>query len=144
MSGEHHLARSIEFLQESVVLSKAGLLKGACSRAYYAAFEAARAALFLTGVPLGKTHRGTRAQFYAHFVRDTGRIPTSVAAYLGQTEQWRVASDYSTDAAPSIGQARECVANARAFIAAFALEFFPDVPVTIPDDSADAPPPAPA
>ena len=119
----------------------AGLLKGACSRAYYAVFEAARAALMLAGVAPGKTHRGTRTKFHAHFVRDTGRIQSDIAAYLGQTEQWRMASDYSVDAALSISQARECVVNARTFIATIALELFPDVPVTLSDISSDSPSP---
>ena len=47
---------------------------GACNRAYYAMFDAARAALLASGAPvqpdIGKTHSGLIAAFGQHLVKN--------------------------------------------------------------------------
>lgn len=55
------------------VLLAVGDVDGACNRAYYAMFDAARAALFASGAPvapdIGKTHSGLISAFGNHLVK---------------------------------------------------------------------------
>jgi uncharacterized protein (UPF0332 family) len=61
------------------LLLDAGDVDGACNRAYYAMFDAARAALIQSGAPVvpevAKTHGGLISAFSLHLVK-TGRVPT--------------------------------------------------------------------
>lgn len=52
------------------VLLDRGDSDGACNRAYYAMFDAARAVLLLYGHEFGKTHRGLVSAFSQHLVRN--------------------------------------------------------------------------
>jgi uncharacterized protein (UPF0332 family) len=51
------------------LLLEAGDPDGACNRAYYAMFDAARAALAETGKDPGRTHRGVLSAFSERLVK---------------------------------------------------------------------------
>lgn len=57
-------------------LLNAGDVDGACNRAYYAMFDAARALLMALGVDLGKTHKGVLNAFGEH-LKSQGSFPES-------------------------------------------------------------------
>ena len=61
------------------------------SRAYYAAFHAARAALLTVGES-PKSHGGARNRFGYHFIR-TGRVPKAVGDILDVSETLRNRAD---------------------------------------------------
>lgn len=58
------------------LLCEAGDAEGACNRAYYAMFDAARVALLISGVPvrpdIGKTHGGLISAFSEHLINLDG------------------------------------------------------------------------
>ena len=91
---------------------------GACNRAYYAMFDAARAALLATGadvtVNVGKTHSGVLTAFSLHLVKN-GPVPIEIGRLLKQAEEIRIVADYSGD---SIGpdDARRLVEAAETFV----------------------------
>jgi uncharacterized protein (UPF0332 family) len=73
---------------------------GACNRAYYAMFDAARAALLATQAPvppeIAKTHSGLIAAFSLHLVKP-GVIATEHGKALNKVEGLRLVSDYKGD-----------------------------------------------
>lgn len=100
------------------VLLDLGDVDGACNRAYYAMFDAARAALMLSGAPeevyRAKTHSGLITAFSLHLVKD-GPVPREMGRLLKQAEEIRLISDYQGD---SVGMedARTLVDQAVAFL----------------------------
>lgn len=80
------------------LLFDAGDLSGACNRAYYAMFDAARAALLAGDDPVKseviKTHSGLIAAFSLHLV-EPGHIPAQYGRSLRQADQIRLIADYS-------------------------------------------------
>lgn len=95
---------------------------GACNRAYYAMFDAARAALLATraevAVNVGKTHSGVLTAFSLHLVKN-GPVPREIGRLLKQAEEIRIVADYSGD---SIGpdDARRLVEAAETFVTTLA------------------------
>ncbi|MEI2415743.1 HEPN domain-containing protein [Orrella sp. JC864] len=87
---------------------------GAVNRAYYAMFDAAKAALISAGVPQGKTHKGTLAAFSEHFVK-TGIISTETGRSLKWAETVRLAADYS-DESVDLDTAQKIVQETERFI----------------------------
>ncbi len=91
---------------------------GACNRAYYAMFDAARAALLLSGAPedayRGKTHSGLITAFSLHLVKN-GPIPREMGRLLKQAEEVRLISDYQGESV-ALDDARKLVAQAEAFL----------------------------
>lgn len=88
-------------LASAHVLLDEGDAEGACNRAYYAMFDAARAALMALPESAGpsatiKTHRGLIAAFGRHLVA-TGRIDPAFGRSLNQVEKLRLSSDYFGD-----------------------------------------------
>ena len=91
---------------------------GACNRAYYAMFDAARAALMATNaeIPLniGKTHSGVLTAFSQHLVKN-GPVPRDIGRLLKQAEELRLVADYSGDSI-TLDDARALVEKAESFI----------------------------
>lgn len=88
-------------LASARVLLQDGDAEGACNRAYYAMFDAARAALMVlpedAGPPTAiKTHRGLITAFGQYLVA-TGRIDPAFGRSLNQVEKLRLSSDYFGD-----------------------------------------------
>ncbi len=93
---------------------------GACSRAYYAMFDAAHAALFAPGVeqitaPI-KTHNGLVALFGQRIVI-AGHVLAEHGEALNKVQRFRQIADYSGDPV-SLESARLAVEQAEAFVAA--------------------------
>lgn len=91
--------------------------EGACNRAYYAMFDAAKAALMqATGpqLPGHKTHSGLITTFSLTFVKN-GPIPKEIGKLLKRAEEVRLIADYTGD---EIEQkvAEEVVAQAGEFL----------------------------
>lgn len=68
----------------------------ACNRAYYAAFEAAHAALAAYGVAEPKSHRGVDSLFKKHLVK-TGLISSKVGDNLTKLAVQRIIADYQQE-----------------------------------------------
>ena len=73
---------------------------GACNRAYYAMFDAARAALLASNtlVPseIAKTHSGLIAAFSLHLVKP-GLFPVALGKSFNKVEDLRLVADYKGD-----------------------------------------------
>jgi uncharacterized protein (UPF0332 family) len=101
-------------------------MSGACNRAYYAMFDAARAALLAGKEPvkseLIKTHSGLIAAFSLHLIKP-GLIPTVYGKLLRQADQLRLLADYSDEepdrqtSASSIEQANRFVLAVASYLA---------------------------
>lgn len=93
---------------------------GACNRAYYAMYDAARAALLAWGAPvkpdIGKTHSGLLNAFSDHLIKN-GPVSKEMGRMLKRAEEIRLIADYKGDSV-EICDAQEIVAQAETFIAA--------------------------
>ena len=73
---------------------------GACNRAYYAMFDAARAALIASKAPvppeIAKTHSGLIAAFSLHLVKP-GLFPVELGRAFNRAEDLRLVADYKGD-----------------------------------------------
>lgn len=91
---------------------------GACNRAYYAMFDAARAALMATNAEIprniGKTHSGVLTAFSQHLVKN-GPVPRDIGRLLKQAEELRLVADYSGDSI-TLDDARALVEKAESFV----------------------------
>jgi uncharacterized protein (UPF0332 family) len=92
------LVRARRSVVSAKLLFDDGDLSGASNRAYYAMFDAARAALLAGSAPVKaetiKTHSGLIAAFSLHLIK-TGLIPAQYGKSLRQADQVRLAADYS-------------------------------------------------
>jgi len=105
------------------LLLNAGDTDGACSRAYYAMFDAAHAALFALGVeeasaPI-KTHNGLIAKFGQNLVRGN-HLAAEHGEALNIVQRFRQVADYTGDPV-SQDDAAWAVAKAEDFIAAIKI-----------------------
>jgi uncharacterized protein (UPF0332 family) len=82
------------------LLLDAGDVNGACNRAYYAMFDAARAALLAGDDPVKsemiKTHSGLIGAFSLDLVKP-GHIPAQYGKSLRQADQIRLIADYTDE-----------------------------------------------
>jgi uncharacterized protein (UPF0332 family) len=94
------IARARRSAASAKLLFDAGDLNGACNRAYYAMFDAARAALLAGGEPVNseaiKTHSGLIAAFSLYVIKP-GSIPAQYGRSLRQVDQIRLIADYSDE-----------------------------------------------
>jgi uncharacterized protein (UPF0332 family) len=101
---------------------------GACNRAYYAMFDAARAALLASGSPvtpeIAKTHSGLISAFSLHLVK-TGRVAVDLGKALNKVEDLRLIADYKGDAIDT-SDARWAVEQAQNFAQTMKALFQPD------------------
>ena len=105
-----------------------GYTDEACSRAYYAMFDAARAALLITNAPVeaevARTHRGLMSAFALHIVK-TGLISQEIGRSLSQAQHVRLVADCKGDPVEA-KDAAQVIAWAETFVeairAAFRLE----------------------
>ena len=91
---------------------------GACNRAYYAMFDAARAALLATAAPvppeIAKTHSGLISAFSLHLIK-TGKLPTELGKALNKVEGLRLVSDYKGDSV-NLEDSQWALAQASTFV----------------------------
>jgi uncharacterized protein (UPF0332 family) len=120
------IARARRSAASAKVLYDIEDMSGACNRAYYAMFDAARAALLAGKEPVKseviKTHSGLIGAFSLHLIK-SGRIPTAYGKSLRQVDQIRLIADYSDEepdretAASSIEQANHFVQAVASYLA---------------------------
>jgi uncharacterized protein (UPF0332 family) len=108
-------------LAAAETLLEAGIAPDAASRAYYAAFHAARALLFSIGLE-PRSHGALRSLVGRHFVR-TGKLAALHGKELAQLEGLRESGDYDSgfalgvdDVAPEVEKARRFLQAARALL----------------------------
>lgn len=101
---------------------------GACNRAYYAMFDAARAALIASNAPvppeIAKTHSGLISAFSLHLVKPN-LFPVELGRSLNKAEDLRLVADYKGDSIDA-EEAIWVVQAARAFIEEVDLRFMAD------------------
>jgi uncharacterized protein (UPF0332 family) len=90
------------------ILLNAGDVDGACNRAYYAMFDAARAALLASGIDEStvntKTHSGLISKFSLELVK-SGQVSVELGKSLNKVEDLRLMADYKGDATWAVNQA---------------------------------------
>jgi uncharacterized protein (UPF0332 family) len=124
---ERHLAKAERALDSAWLLLGDGDIEGACNRAYYAMFDAAHAALMLSGAVAGpaetRTHSGLIGAFGKHLVK-SGRLPADLGRVLNQVERMRLLADYTGEDIEQ-ERARWVVEQAASFVGAKKDAFTP-------------------
>lgn len=99
---------------------------GACNRAYYAMFDAARAALLTCKAPVppevAKTHSGLISAFSLYLVK-TGIFPVALGKSLNKAEDLRLIADYKGDPLNE-EEAKWVTQQATIFVEAITVQFF--------------------
>ncbi|WP_338911880.1 HEPN domain-containing protein [Mycetohabitans rhizoxinica] len=112
------------------VLLDLGDVDGAVNRAYYAMFDAARAALLASGAPVepdvSRTHSGLIGAFGNYLVKN-GPVSKDMGRLLNRAEEIRLVADYK-DESVALGDAQEMVEQAEAFVVAMLDQFMPENP----------------
>lgn len=100
MTPQDLLLKANRALESARLLLASGDVDGACNRAYYAMFDAARAALIATRAPVQaevtRTHSGLIAAFSMHLVKP-GLIAVEHGRSLNKVEDLRLIADYKGD-----------------------------------------------
>ncbi len=117
---ETYISKAETALAGARVLLQSQDSDGACSRAYYAMFDAAHAALFALGIeeiskPI-KTHNGLVGKFGEYLVRGD-HIAAEHGSDLNKVQNLRELADYSGDPV-GLDKAAWAVERAQAFVAA--------------------------
>jgi len=100
LTADELLGKATMAVMSSKLLLDAGDLDGACNRAYYAMFDAARAALLATGAMPSlasiKTHSDLISAFSLHLVK-TGKVSIELGKAINKVEDLRLIGDYTGD-----------------------------------------------
>ncbi len=100
MNAQELFAKAVRAVASAKLLLGAGDVDGACNRAYYAMFDAARAALLASGAPveseIARTHSGLISAFSLHLVK-TGHVAVEFGRALNRVEEIRLIADYKGD-----------------------------------------------
>jgi uncharacterized protein (UPF0332 family) len=124
VKAEDLMTKAFQAAASAKVLLDTGDADGACNRAYYAIFDAARAALLASGHDVGKTHKGVLNAFSDRLVKN-GPLPKELGRLLKHAEAFRYVADY--EGVPlDLSDAREMVEQAETFAAAIQAEFMPN------------------
>lgn len=111
----------------AIALLNIGDVDGASNRAYYAMFDAARAAILSLNLPgrldIGKTHRGTLSAFSEHFVK-TGVVSRELGLLLKHAETFRYVADYEGGSV-ELTDAQDIVQQAQIFVSVLRSILFP-------------------
>ena len=111
---EQLLAKSGRFLSSADALLGLGDLDSAVSRAYYAMFYAAQAALLTKGLP-SSSHGGVVSAFGEHFVK-SGVFPREIGRALHRAQEMRQLADYDPEASIAPDEAGDLLRQARDFV----------------------------
>lgn len=114
MTAAAALAKAKQAAASARLLLDAGDTAGACNRAYYAMFDAARAALLAQGASLGRTHQGVLIAFSECLIKK-GPLPRETGRKLKRAEARRYVADYA-DVAIAADEARQMVDDALVFV----------------------------
>lgn len=96
MSAEGALEQGCAVGKSARLPPEHGDTDGASNRAYYAIFDAARAALVANGHELPRTHRGSIFAFNLRLV-NAGILPVAYGRDLNHAERLRLIADYHGD-----------------------------------------------
>lgn len=125
MNAHDLMAKAARAARSARVLLDNGDVEGASDRAYYAMFNAARAALLASGasVPdeMARTHNGLISSFSLQLVK-TGRVPMDLGRALNRAEGLRPAADYRGDSVEQ-ADAAWAVQQAEAFVETMQVTF---------------------
>ena len=128
MNAQDLMTKAQRALASAHTLLADGDNDGACNRAYYAMFDAARAALIASNAPVApevaKTHSGLISAFSLHLVK-TERLPVELGRSLNKVEDLRLVADYKGDSIDA-GQAQLAIEHAARFVAQIVESFFLD------------------
>lgn len=116
------MAKASVALNSAQLLLEAGDVDGACNRIYYAMFDAARAALLVTGVPTGasavRTHSGLINAF-GQFIVSAGHVQVEHGRALNRLHELRLIADYRGDSVEAL-LVRKALSDGQSFLAAIA------------------------
>lgn len=130
MNAQALLAKANRAVASAKLLLDAGDADGACNRAYYAMYDAARAALLASGSPvepeITKTHNGLISAFSLHLVK-TGRVSVELGKTLNKAEELRLVADYKGNPIEE-EDAAWAVSQAQIFVQAMQTTFLPGPP----------------
>ena len=125
MTPQELMAKANRALASAKLLLDGGDVDGACNRAYYAMFDAARAALLFVQAPvpteLARTHSGLITAFSLHLVK-AGLVAVDHGRSLNKVEDLRLIADYKGDpvtlenAAWALEQAEKFLAVVRGLV----------------------------
>ena len=110
---QDEVERGDQAVRAAQALLDAGLHADSVSRAYYAAYHLLRALLLSRGLE-PRSHSGAIHLFNTEFVRG-GFLPSSHNRLLGGLQRARELADYDSAVAFSAEDARQSLADARAF-----------------------------
>lgn len=131
MKASDLMAKAIQAAASAKVLLDTGDMDGACNRAYYAMFDAARAALLASGAAveadIARTHGGLISAFSLHLVK-AGRVPVELGKSLNKAEELRLVADYKGDPIEK-EHASWAVSQAHIFVQAMLTTFMPKEPL---------------
>lgn len=100
MTAQELMAKAERALASAQLLLNSGDVDGACNRAYYAMFDAARAALLTVQAPVpsevSRTHSGLISAFSLHLVKP-GLVAVEHGRSLNKVEDLRLIADYRGD-----------------------------------------------
>jgi uncharacterized protein (UPF0332 family) len=124
------LAKAVRAASSAALLLADGDINGACNRAYYAMFDAARAALVAAAVPVdpnvARTHNGVIAAFGLHLVK-TGQVGRQWGRTLNRAQEIRQVADYTSENV-DMALASWVVEQSQRFIEEMRATFQIDVP----------------
>src|SRR5713101_8760803 len=113
------LDRAREALEAAKACLERSLSHSAASRAYYAIFWAAQAALARVGIRRAEwSHPALQASFVNELIRRRKRYPALLGPYLNRTLQLRLDADYRLNGV-SQKQSTQAVRWAREFVTSF-------------------------
>jgi uncharacterized protein (UPF0332 family) len=122
------MKKAKEACSDARLLLEQGSPNGAVNRAYYAMFNAARAALLVSGAPVDhndiRTHNRLIGAFGKHLVKN-GPVSRDIGHLLNKTKEVRMAADYDGGFVDST-DARTTVEEAETFVITIRTQFMPD------------------
>lgn len=111
---EAHLSKAFERLKAAEKLFSEGYYEDAISRAYYAMYHAAKAALAAVNVH-PKTHEGVVSEFGRRYVL-AKVLPKELGKNLADAKAARETYEYTTSTAVNASEAETILLNAKAFV----------------------------
>lgn len=100
MNAKEFMTKAVQAVLSARLLLESGDPDGACNRAYYAIFDAARFSLLVTKAPVEmesiRTHGGLISAFSLHLVKP-GRITVELGRTFNKVAEIRLVADYKGD-----------------------------------------------
>lgn len=129
MIANRFMEKAIRASISAQTLLDTGDMEGACDRACYAMFNAARAALLVSEaqVPeeVARTHSGLISAFSLHLVK-TNKVPVEYGRALNKVEDLRMIADYKGDPIEP-DRAAWAVDQSKLFVKTMCAIFMPDL-----------------